>query len=96
MADRRTEAFAVLDERDNWLSRAMTEMETSPAWAAREYAMLAALRSILTRHRPGPGVKDGGKDFAFNRPPWCGTCLEDAPCPDEIAVIDAVLGPEPG
>ena len=55
-------------------------------------AYLAALRSVLERHRPGPGVKDGGKDFALSRPPWCVTCLEDAPCPDETAVINAVLG----
>lgn len=71
---RRAEAFAVLDV---WESRV-----PPPHVAPVERRVLAALRSVLERHRP--------QQFG-----WCMYCTATrSPCPDETVVIDALLGEE--
>ena len=77
MTDRRTEAFAVLD---GLAGDRVVSAER----------LLATLRSVLERHQSRGGFTVSpllpGEDYCQ----WCG---RDSPCPDETAVIDALLGP---
>ena len=77
MSDRRTEAFAALDEWETFV-----EPFAITSW---EQRLITALRSVLERHRPD--------EFDVE---FCRGChyhyKGDGGCPDETAVIDAVLG----
>lgn len=89
MADRRAEAFAVLDERKAEAEAWVNSLTHEPGLGYENLfqavlAYLAALRSVLERHAPWRGDEGSG----------CRCGVRHYPCPDAQAVIDAVLGPE--
>lgn len=83
MTDRRAKAFTVLDE---WDVIGGVLVGDSHRW-------LVALRGVLERHYEERAIIDLKTLLPVL---VCHTCGQHSPCPDETAVINAVLGAPDG